>query len=192
MTASHRPADTRPRLAILGVALAALTLVLAGCADDRPTEIRAGQPSPGDPTAPGVTTVTTTVPSTGSSTGGEPGAVDPVPPATGGASPPVTTIPEATGPGATIPDNRRQPHRWEGYTVGADGVTLTFTYYSGVEPCSAFDSIVADEGPDSVRVTIYEHAGPDGVVCIMMAQLKSATVTLAAPLAGRTVVDGAP
>ena len=29
------------------------------------------------------------------------------------------------------------------------------------------------------------------MVCIMMAQLKSATVTLAAPLGGRTVIDGA-
>ena len=54
-----------------------------------------------------------------------------------------------------------------------------------------FDSIVAEEGPDTVRVSIYERSGPAGTVCIMMAQLKSATVTLAAPLGGRTVVDGA-
>ncbi len=91
----------------------------------------------------------------------------------------------------TIPADRRQAHRWDGYTVGADGATLTFTYYAGVEPCSVFDSIVADEGADSVRVTIYEHSGPDGVACIMIAELKSATVTLAAPLGGRQLIDGA-
>jgi hypothetical protein len=90
-----------------------------------------------------------------------------------------------------MPGDLRQPHRWEGFTVGADGSTLTFTYYAGVEPCSGFDSIVADEGAESVRVTIYEHPGPEGVACIMLAQLKSATVTLGSPLGGRRVLDGA-
>jgi hypothetical protein len=102
-------------------------------------------------------------------------------------SPAVTTVPSVT----TIPGERGPAHRWEGYAVGTDGVTLTFTYYAGVEPCSVFDSIVAEESPDTVRVSIYERSGPGETVCIMMAQLKSATVTLAAPLGGRTVVDGA-
>ena len=158
----------------------ALTLALAACSDDKPTqEVRSGSPA------------VTTVPSLPPTTGG-PGSVDPSPPVTGSPGgepageagptlPPVTTIPGERGPA----------HRWEGYTVGADGATLTFTYYAGVEPCSVFDSIVADEGPDSVRVSIYERSGPGETVCIMMAQLKSATVTLAAPLGGRTVVDGA-
>jgi|GEM_PF-4155357 len=92
----------------------------------------------------------------------------------------------------TVPGDRRLPHRWEGYTVAEDGATLTFTYYAGVAPCSVFDAIVADETPDSVRVSIYEHPGPDGVACIALAQRKSASVTLAAPLGRRTVVDGAP
>jgi hypothetical protein len=89
------------------------------------------------------------------------------------------------------PNDPRHPHPWDGYTLGADGRTLTFTYYAGVAPCSVFDSIVADEGADAVRVTIYEHSGPEGVACIMLAQQKSASVTLQASLGGRTLVDGA-
>ncbi len=113
-----------------------------------------------------------------------------------GATPTTTTTtvpssPTTSVPATTVPAGPRNPHRWEGYTVGPDGATLTFSYYAGVEPCSAFDSIVADEGPDSVRVTVYERPGPEGAVCIMIAELKTASVTLAAPLGARTVVDGA-
>ena len=171
-----------------GVALTvALTLALAACSDDKPTqEVRSGSPA--------VTTLPSRPSSSAPPTAGGPGSVDPSPPLAegpGGGQEPAgdagTTVPPAT----TIPGAKGPAHRWEGYTVGSDGVTLTFTYYAGVEPCSVFDSIVAEEGPDSVRVSIYERSGPEGTVCIMMAQLKSATVTLAAPLGGRTVIDGA-
>ncbi len=168
------------RVAAIGLAL---TVALAGCSDDTPQEVRSGQTSS---TTPGATVVVTTVPGGSTTTPPPSDSVEPTPPASGGpggGSPPLTTVP-VPGTG--------NPHRWEGYTVGADGTTLSFTYYAGVEPCSVFDSIVADESPDSVRVTIYERSGPDGVVCIMMAQLKTATITLAAPLGGRSVVDGAP
>jgi len=171
-----------------GVAMAmamALTLALAACSDDKPTqEVRSGSPV--------VTTVASRPTSSAPPTAGAPGSVDPSPPVAGspGGEPAgdagTTPSPETTTPGVKGP-----AHRWEGYTVGADGVTLTFTYYAGVEPCSVFDSIVAEEGPDSVRVSIYERSGPGETVCIMIAQLKSATVTLTAPLGGRTVVDGA-
>lgn len=89
------------------------------------------------------------------------------------------------------PGDGRHPHPWDDHTVGTDGRTLTFTYYAGVAPCSVHDSIVAEEGPETVRVTIYERSGPDGVVCIMLAQQKSATVTLDTPLGARRLVDGA-
>jgi hypothetical protein len=171
----------------VGVARAvavALALALAGCSEATPTqEVRSGS------------TVATTVASRPTSsvppTTGAPGRVDPSPPLTGDDQGPAeeagTTLPPAT----TVPGERGPAHRWEGYTVGADGATLTFTYYAGVEPCSVFDSIVAEEGPDTVRVSIFERSGGGDTVCIMLAQLKSATVTLAAPLGGRTVVDGA-
>jgi hypothetical protein len=87
---------------------------------------------------------------------------------------------------------RRRPVRWTDYAVAADGRTLTFRYYSGIEPCSVFDSITAQESPSQVVVTIHERndAGPD-TACIMIAKEKFASVRLAAPLGGRRVVDGA-
>ena len=170
-----------------GVALAAaLTLALAACSEDKPTqEVRSGSPA--------VTTVPSRPSSSAPPTAGAPGSVDPSPPVTGspGAGEPAGDAGRTLPPATTTPGEKGPAHRWEGYTVGADGVTLTFTYYAGVEPCSVFDSVVAEEGPDTVRVSIYERSGPGETVCIMMAQLKSATVTLAAPLGGRTVVDGA-
>lgn len=93
---------------------------------------------------------------------------------------------------APPPGQGRHPVAWQGYSVDADGRGLTFTYYSGVEPCSVYDSASVLEGPDQVEVTIYERDdAPPGTACVMLAKEKSATVTLAAPLAGRTVVDGA-
>ncbi len=170
-------------LGALGVALA---VAVGGCADSKPDEeVRTGQSAPVTgltslPTVPSDPT-STALPSTGV-------PVDTAPPATHGGQPPAGgTLPPLT----TIPGGRGQPQRWEGYTVGPDGVTLTFTYYAGVEPCSAFESIVADESADAVRVTIYERPAEGDVVCILIAQLKSASVTLAAPLGGRTVIDGA-
>ncbi len=166
-------------LAAAGVSLA---LALAGCADSNPDEeVRAGRT-----TATTGSTVVTTVPSGQTSTAPAPG-----PTPTPGPAPTSPPADEDPSPTTTIPGDRGQPHRWEDYTVGADGATLTFTYYAGVEPCSVFDSIVADEGADSVRVTIYEKAAGGETMCIMIAQLKSATVTLTAPLGGRTVIDGA-
>ncbi|MEA2828285.1 MAG: hypothetical protein QOG43_2724 [Actinomycetota bacterium] len=186
---TNRRSTLTPRRMLGAVAVAlALAVGMAGCSDGNPVQqVRTGRAGPPatDPT------VVPTLPSSPTSTA--PPAterpVDEVP----GSEPPVSPVPPATTvpPATDVPDARRQPHRWEGYTVAADGATLTFTYYAGVEPCSAFDSIVADEGPDSVRVTIYEHSGPAGVACIMLAQLKSATVTLAAPLGGRQLIDGA-
>lgn len=196
---NRRP--SRPAYGAAAVALA-LAVALAGCSDDSAREVQAGRASttPSSPSsAPGG--------APGSAVGGgttstePPSATDPAGPAgpspdpTGapGSSPPSSPVTSPDpGPPTTVPGDRRQPHRWEGYTVGADGATLTFTYYAGVEPCSTFDSITADESaPGSVRVTIYERPGPEGTVCIMLAQLKSASVTLGSPLGGRVVVDGA-
>jgi len=189
-----RNAPARRRILVAGIALA---VALAGCSDARPDEeVRAGDAGssragstkvtdvpPGS--AAGASTTTTVVVTPGTEPG-QPGQVDPTPPAEGGAEPPAGSLPPVT----TDPNDPRHPHGWDAFTVGADGRTLTFTYYAGVAPCSVFDSIVADEGAVSVRVTIYEHSGPEGVACIMLAQQKSASVTLGAPLGGRTVVDG--
>ncbi|HVF14166.1 MAG TPA: hypothetical protein VM942_06165 [Acidimicrobiales bacterium] len=185
----------------------ALAIALAGCSDANPVEeIRAGSSRLGHAGPGSPTDGSTTMPppdgsraSDGSSDPvgpggpgqtepGQPGSIDPSPPVPGGAHPPAGN---ADPPATTAPGNNRHAHSWDGSRLGADGRTVTFTYYAGVEPCSAFDSIVADEGPHTVRVTIYEHSGPEGVACIMLAQQKSASVTLAAPLGSRALVDGA-
>jgi hypothetical protein len=178
----------------LPVAVVVLTVALAGCSDATPTaEVRAGDAGASTaPTSPSSTIVssTTTIltdyhPPRGDGSDEtveptDPGVVDPSTPDPGGDSPGGEDPPPVTGD--------RHPQQWDGYTVGADGRTLTFTYYAGVAPCSVFDSIEAEEGPDTVKVTIYERSGPPGVACIMLAQQKSASVTLAAPLGDRRVV----
>ena len=211
MVTSMSMSRTRGRglLAVVGMALA---VVLAGCSDATPAEeVRAGdggdassrdgssgvgtvypgQPVRGSTIAPpsgadGTTGSDGSVAPGGTAGGSEPGQVEPSPPTQGGTQPPAG---EAFPPIKADPGDRRHP--WDGHTVGADGRTLAFTYYAGVEPCSVFDSIVAEEGSDAVRVTIYERSGPEGVACIMLAQQKSATVTLDAPLGARRLVDGA-
>jgi hypothetical protein len=182
-----RPADGDGSRSWLRCALA-----LAGCTDSSTVqEVRAGSSGPAPTVPPGSPpdTATSSPPDEGA-TAGRPGQVDPSPPRVppGGTEPPAAESPPVTGG----PGDGRLPHRWERYTVASDGRTLTFTYYAGVEPCSVPDSIVADEQPDTVEVTVYERPGPPGVACIMLAQEKSAVVTLAAPLGARTVVDGAP
>jgi len=186
--------------AAIGVALA---VALAGCTDARPIEeVRAGGADSSTGSKAGSKAgSSTTVPaaadgsgsagpgspggSGGGSEPGQPGSIDPAEPLPGGFQPPA---PGDASPATTIPGDGRHAQQWDGYTVGADGRTLTFTYYAGVEPCSVFDSIVADEGPETVDVTIFERSGPEGVACIMLAQEKSASVTLVAPLGGRRVL----
>ena len=196
----------------LAAAALALVVVLAGCSDTTPsqdvragsgggTSSGAGSSKAGDASSATPVDGATTLPlpdgagsngdggTAGATEPGQPGQVDPSPPVKGGspAPPPGGAFPPpSAGPGAA-----RDPHPWDDYTVGADGRTLTFTYWAGVEPCSVFDSIVAEEGPDSVRVTIYERSGPEGVACIMLALQKSATVSLDSPLGARRLVDGA-
>ncbi len=203
MDISHR---TRIRCR-LAAACVALAIVLTGCSDTTPAEeVRAdgsgasrggatgtGSIQPGLPTDSSTTVpVVGTDPPSGSD-GSEPGQIEPSPPVgggppAGGGAPPAG---DALPPVTTVPGDRRHPHPWDGHTVSGDGLTLTFSYYAGIAPCSVFDSIVVEEGPDTVRVTIYEHSGPEGVACILIAQQKTASVTLAAPLGSRRLVDGA-
>lgn len=183
-----RRARIRRWLPAAGVALA---VALAGCSETSPSdEVSAGSGgSVSSVSRPPTASVAPTEPATTSPATeptGSGGSTEPANPSPGGTLNPRAG--EQLPPLTTVPGDRRHPQQWESYTVAADDRTLTFTYYAGVEPCSVFDSIVADEGPDAARVTIFERSGPDGVACIMLAQQKSATVTLQAPLAGRPVV----
>ena len=61
-------------------------------------------------------------------------------------------------------------------------------------PCGADYRAQVSETLDRVYIRLRElpHAGPQGgVACPAIAQLRTVTVTLAAPLGSRAVVDGA-
>jgi len=104
---------------------------------------------------------------------------------------PTTTAPAPTTPTTRFPGETRRAVGWDRYTASGDGRTLAFSYYSGVPPCSIEDGTQVEESGATVRVTIYERDGSQGQPCILIAQQKSASVTLATPLGNRRVVDGA-
>lgn len=107
------------------------------------------------------------------------------------ARPTTTAPPPPTTPTTRFPGDTRRAVPWDRYTASTDGRTLTFSYYSGVPPCSIEDGMQVEETSATVRVTIYERDGSQGQPCIALAQQKFATATLATPLGNRTVVDGA-
>jgi hypothetical protein len=79
-----------------------------------------------------------------------------------------------------------------GHTASADGTSLDVTFYMGVEECNRLDRVEVEETDTTVTITIFTGANPDaaGVACIEIAELRSTTVELDAPLGDRTVVDG--
>lgn len=75
----------------------------------------------------------------------------------------------------------------------ADGSTLRITWISGVEPCNVLDRVEVAETATEVRVTLIEGSDPASpdAVCIELGVSKAVEVPLGAPLADRTIVDGA-
>lgn len=87
-------------------------------------------------------------------------------------------------------DVRARP--WDSAEVAEDGVTVTITWWSGVEPCSVLDRVEVDERADKVVITLYEGNAPgDEGACPAIAVEKRTQVKLSAPAAGRPLVDGA-
>lgn len=81
---------------------------------------------------------------------------------------------------------------WESAEVAEDDVTVTLTWWSGVEPCTVLDRVEVDERADEVVITLYEGNAPgDEGACPAIAMERRTRVTLSAPLAGRAIVDGA-
>ena len=78
-------------------------------------------------------------------------------------------------------------------TVGDDGRTVTIDFVSGVEPCYVLGRIAVDEGPNAVRITLFEGhlASGEDVACIDLGVFKTTSITLDEPLGDRTIVDGA-
>jgi hypothetical protein len=76
--------------------------------------------------------------------------------------------------------------------VNDDG-TVTIMFVSGIEPCSVLDHVDIGYRDDAVAVTLFEGHDPAAgdVACIEIGVLKSVTISLDEPLAGRSIVDGA-
>jgi hypothetical protein len=114
---------------------------------------------------------------------------------------PVTSTPGASAPGTPEPQVVQPrpgmtdviPSAFDTAKIGADDVTLTITFWAGIEPCSVLDHVDVDEAPGSVTVTLYVGSDPSAgnVACPELAVRKQVTVTLDHALAGRDIVDGA-
>jgi hypothetical protein len=105
--------------------------------------------------------------------------------------PPVPTEPTITEPTPGMANVHPRP--FDSAVVAGDGITVTIDFVSGVEPCYVLDHIDVVETDDTVTITLYEgsDASTGQAVCIEIGVFKRAIITLDAPLAGRTIVDGA-
>ncbi len=81
---------------------------------------------------------------------------------------------------------------WDSADVSADGLRVTISFTSGVEPCSVLDHIDVSYGANAVTITLFEGHKPDAgqVACPAIAMFKQTTVDLTEPVGGRDVKDG--
>jgi len=84
------------------------------------------------------------------------------------------------------------PVHWLKATPSADGLSLTVSFWGG--PCVAVDNVAVAETAATITVTLYEGTPPSDVhaACPELAVLQGVRVELQSPVAGRTIVDGAP
>ena len=102
----------------------------------------------------------------------------------------VAVDPEHLAPDASspAPEPTRDPadRGTEILSYSSDGRTLEVTFWGGV--CSTYEAGATEDGK-RVQVTVVESQPEPGKACIMIAKELTRTVTLDAPLDGRTVVD---
>ncbi len=91
-------------------------------------------------------------------------------------------------PGAT--QVRKQPFD---SASGSGSQSVAVRFWGGVAPCDVLAGVDVVESPTTVSITLWAGTAPGGgnAACIMLAQYKEVIVPLGAPLAGRTIVDGA-
>jgi hypothetical protein len=153
--------------------LAAL-LLLAGCGSGGPV---AQPPPPATGPAPTGTGSAPTAPVTGSGTPGGGG-------------------PALPGPNPLTPQPVVQPRSlpWSGVSPLGDGRSLAVTFGLGPPPCAVLGGVRVEESATQVTITLTVGRQP-GADCSgpqpAIAMEAVTTVRLAAPLAGRPVVDGA-
>jgi hypothetical protein len=119
-------------------------------------------------------------------------------PAAPGPNSPVTSSPVSPGPVPSptprllrpepgLVDVRAQP--WDSSEVlGPRRVQVTF--YGGVEACYGLDRVEVRERPERVAITVFLGRKPKAEVCIDLAELQAARVTLDEPVGDRKIVDG--
>lgn len=110
--------------------------------------------------------------------------------------PPTTTVPPPTGgqpQRVTIVPNAANVRRHGFDSASAVGTSsVAVRWWGGVEPCDVLARVDVVEAADKVTITLWSGNGPDGDgPCIAIAVQKEYVVQLSAPLAGRTIVDGA-
>lgn len=121
----------------------------------------------------------------------EPGANPDEPVSTdAGSGQPSEPVPSPIQPTPGL-DNVR-PLAWQDALVGDDDRTVTLLFYTGLPECYGLDRVEADEGADEITITLYGGTVPGAQACAEIAVYASTTVTLDGPVAGRTIVDGAP
>jgi hypothetical protein len=81
---------------------------------------------------------------------------------------------------------------WNTAGVSADGLHVTISFTSGVEPCSVLDHVDVAYGANAVTITLFEGHEPSAgqVACPAIAMFKQTTVDLSEPVGGRDVKDG--
>jgi hypothetical protein len=87
-----------------------------------------------------------------------------------------------------------RPDSWErAAVVSPDGRTIGVTWTGGIPECHALAGVVAEEGPDEVRIALRtgepEGKGPEA--CILLGVPAVALVRLREPLGPRRLVDAA-
>ena len=143
--------DDIPRRVRSTAVLLALTVALAACSVGPATS---GSPSVAPSASAPPDTPVTAPP-------GDP-SVDP-------SAPPVGGKPVLPKPGQAV---NVHPIAADSLSARVDGSTILVkaTWWSGVEPCTIFDSIVVDQGEGTYTVTLREGNSPQEIACIAIAE----------------------
>lgn len=143
--------DAIPRRLCSTATLLTLTVALAACAVGPATSI-----------APSVAPTASAPPDTSVTAPPSDPSVDP-------SEPPLGAKPVLPKPGQAI---NVHPIAADSLAARVDGSTIVVkaTWWSGVEPCTIFDSIVVDQGEGTYTITLREGNSPQEIACIAIAE----------------------
>ena len=144
--------DAMPRRIRSAAALLIFTVALAACSV-----------GPATSTAPSVAPSASAPPDTSVTAPPSDPSTDP------SVEPPVGAKPVLPRPGQAV---NVHPIAADSLSARVDGSTIVVkaTWWSGVEPCTIFDSIVVDQGEGTYTVTLREGNSPQEIACIAIAE----------------------